>query len=55
MIKNLPEVVFYPVFDAWVGTVPWRRATHSSPCLENSMDKEPRRPQSIGSQRVGHN
>ena len=44
-------------FNLWVGKTLWRR--HSNPlqysCLENPMEEEPGRLQSIGSQRVGHN
>ena len=45
-----------PEFDPWVGKIPGER--HGDPlqysCLENSMDKEPRGLQSIGSQSVEH-
>ena len=44
-------------FNLWVGKTLWRR--HVNPlqysCLENPMEEEPGRLQSIGSQRVRHN
>ena len=42
--------------DPWDGKIPWRRAWQPTPVflLENPVDKEPGRLQSIGSQRVQH-
>ena len=39
MIKNLPAM--RPMFDLWVGKIPWRRKWQHSPVflLENFMDK----------------
>ena len=45
-----------PRFNTWVGKIPWRRKwqpIHYS-CLDNSMDEEPSRLQSMESQRIGH-
>ena len=43
-------------FNPWVRKIPWREgmATLQCSCLENPMDKEPGRLQSMRSQRVGH-
>ena len=44
-------------FDPWVGKIPWRRkmATHSSTLAWRiPRREEPGRPQSMASQRVGH-
>ena len=39
MIKNLPAVqeTWRPLFDHWVGKIPWRRKWYS--CLRNPMDR----------------
>ena len=43
-------------FEPWVGKIPWRRTWQSTPVFlpEKSPWTEPGGPQSIGSQRVGH-
>ena len=45
-----------PGFDSWVGKILWRRKWQTTPvlCLENLMEGEHGRLQSMGSQRVGH-
>ena len=46
-----------PVFNIWVGTIPWRRAWQSTPVFmpgESAWTEVPGRLQSMGSQRVGH-
>ena len=46
-----------PVFDPWVGEIPWRRARQPTPVTlawRIPWTEEPGRPQSIGSHRVGH-
>ena len=45
-----------PVFDPWVGKIPWRRAWQHTPVFllgESPLTEEPGRLQSMGSQRVG--
>ena len=45
-----------PVFNPWVGKVPWKRKWQPTPVffLENSMREKPSRLQSMGWQIVGH-
>ena len=56
MVKNLPEM-----WETWVQSLGWGRSPaegNGNPlqysCLENSMDREPSRLQSMGSHRVRH-
>ena len=53
LVKNLP-VVCETWFWSWVGKIPRRRAWQPTTvsCLENPMDREAWRLQSLGSQRV---
>ena len=56
MVKNLPECG-RPVFDPWVGKIPWRRAWQPTSVLlsgESLWTEEPGGLQFMGSQRVGH-
>ena len=45
------------VFDPWVGKIPWRRKWQPTPVFlpKNLMIEELDGPQSMGSQRAGHN
>ena len=56
MLKNPPQCG-RPVFDPWVGKIPWRRARQPTPAFlpgESPWTEEPDGLQSMGSQRVRH-
>ena len=56
MVKNLPQS-WRPVFNPWVGKIPWRRTWQPTPVFlpgESPWTEEPGRLQSMGPQRVGH-
>ena len=56
MVKNLQ--CGRPVFDSWVGKIPWRRTWQPNSVFlpgESPLTEEPGRLQSMGLQRVGHN
>ena len=56
MVKNLPAI--RPVFDPWVGKIPWRREQLPTPVFwpgEFHGQRSLARLQSMGLQRVGHN
>ena len=59
MVKNPPADAgeLRRGFDPWVGKIPWRGAWQPTPvCLpgESPWTEEPGGPQSMGSQRIGH-
>ena len=54
--KNVCPQCRRPGFNPWVGKIPWRRKRQPSPVLTWKIPwaEEPRRLQSMGSRRVGH-
>ena len=56
LVKN-PLAMWKPRFDPWFGKIPWKRAWQPSSVFlpkESPWTEGPGKPQSMGSQRVGH-